>query len=137
MFRFYYIPILAGFRWKPDWKSKLEFSEGIEIKILANTFGAIPFESLKISLAKLHSQLRVWIETDLSLSKKNQKDECFSLRVIWNLSWSLNILLFRILPWGIPNYKWTIVDVLSVKISLAQWNLVIKNPEGIKGFSLI
>ena len=36
------------------------------IKMLGNTFGAIPFESLKISLRKTR-KLRVWIETDPSL----------------------------------------------------------------------
>ena len=51
------------------------FSGGIEIKILGNKFGGIPFESLKISLAKIR-KLWVWIKTNLSQKKKHQKDKC-------------------------------------------------------------
>ena len=39
--------------------------------MLGNKFGAIPFESLKISLAIIR-KLWVWKETDLSLSKKHR-----------------------------------------------------------------
>ena len=41
---------------------RLKFSVSIWVKILANTFGAMPFESLKTWLEKIR-QLRVWIET--------------------------------------------------------------------------
>ena len=67
----------------------------IEIKILASTFGAMPFEYLKISEASIRKlrvlvlvlrvnyelirKLRVLVETDLSLSRKLRRDECLSL----------------------------------------------------------
>ena len=50
----------------------------IEIKILASTFGAMPFDYLKISEASIR-KLRVLVETDLSLSRKLRRDECLSL----------------------------------------------------------
>ena len=44
--------------------------------MLGNTFGEIPFESLKISLAKIR-KLQIGTEVDLSLLKKHRKDEYF------------------------------------------------------------
>ena len=149
------VPLNTDLAWvqlKPDWYCRLKFSGSTDIKMLENTFGEIPFQFLKTSLAKI-CKLRVWIETDQSLQKtlrkkcpyselfwstfsrtrneygeiwsispysvqmrensdqnnseygrfsrseKHRKDKCFSLQMIRNLLWSLNVLLLRVLLW--------------------------------------
>ena len=107
----------------------------IEIKALPNTFRATPFESLKISVARIR-KLRVLTETNPSLSKKHQKDEYLSLQVIKKLSRSLNTLLFRVLPWRIHTNGQQLTCYLRKK-SLVQWTLVIKNSERTMGLYLM
>ena len=96
--------ILPGFSWKPDLYCGLTFSGSIEIKILENTFGAITFASLKISIAKIR-KLRVWTETDLSFYKKHF--HCFMKPEYSVVTHS---------------YKWAIADVLSGKIFFSTKN---------------
>ena len=82
-------------------------------------FGAIAFENLKLSLAKIR-KLPVWIETDLSLQKKHKKNECFSLYIIQSLSWSAHVLLLRVLKRRIHVNGQQLTRYLE-KLSLVQW----------------
>ena len=83
---------------------------GNEIKILENTFRAIRFEPLKISLAKIR-KLQVWIETDLSLYRRNiERMNVFHCKWFGIFLEAWMFYYSECCP-----YKWTIVDVLFGK----------------------
>ena len=102
---------------------------GTEIKILLYTTRAMPFEYLKILVARI---CRLWlrIEIDLFLSNKHQKEECLSFHEGWLFCYSEFCPIYF--------YKWAISGVLSEKKKfLGTVDNTITNYKGTNGFCLI
>ena len=100
---------------------------GTEIKILLYTTRAMPFEYLKILVARI---CRLWlrIEIDLFLSNKHQKEECLSFHEGWLFCYSEFCPIYF--------YKWAISGVLSEKKknSLVWWTIQLQTIKGLMDF---
>ena len=70
------IPLNTDLTWVQTDNVDLNFQGALRLKPFANRFQGMPFESFKVSVAKMH-KLRVWIETDVSIEKTSKS--CFSL----------------------------------------------------------